>query len=117
LKPPHHQKVDDLITIDEFKKIELKIGIVINAEMIKGSNKLMRLEVDTGEKRQLVAGIGRSYKPDDLIGKRVVVLTNLKPVKLMGVESQGMLLAVGGPDKEVSILIPDKEVEQGLRVR
>lgn len=117
LKKPSQKGADNLITIDEFKRIELKIGRVINAEAIKGSNKLVRLEVDIGEKRQLVAGIGKSYRPDELIGKRIVVLTNLKPVKLMGVESQGMLLAVGDSDDNISILTPDKEVKEGLRVR
>jgi methionyl-tRNA synthetase len=116
-KDTKSKKEDGLITIDDFKKVELKIGRVINAEGIKGSNKLIRLEVDTGEKRQLVAGIGKSYKPEDLIGKRIVVVTNLKPARLRGVESQGMLLAAGDSDDNVSLLMPDKDVKEGVRIK
>ncbi len=110
-------KEENLLTLNDFEKVELKIGKVLNAERIKGSNKLIRLEVDTGEKRQLVAGIGKSYSPEELVGKRIVVVTNLKPVKLMGVESQGMLLAATDSDDNVSLLMPDKDVKEGSRIR
>jgi len=115
-KPEEGRKEGGLITIEDFKKVDLRIGRVVSAEAIKGSDKLIRLEVNIGDRRQIVAGIGRAYRPEDLIGRRVVVVANLKPARLMGVESQGMLLAVGEGD-DISLLIPDKEVREGSRVR
>jgi len=88
------------IGIEEFQKIHLRVGKVESAEKVPGSEKLIKLIVDIGaEKRQVVAGIAKRYSPADLIGKKVIVVTNLKPAKLMGVESQGMILAAG--DQEV----------------
>lgn len=105
------------ITFDDFKKLDLKVGEIKTAERVEGSDKLIRLEVDTGDEelRQLVAGIGKSYEPDDLPGKLIVVLVNLKPKSLMGLESQGMLLAVATEDG-VSILSPDKDVSPGSKI-
>jgi len=107
---------DDLISIDEFAKVELRTGKVLEAERVEGSSKLLRLIVDIGEKRQIVAGIGKAYAPEELIGKTIVVVANLKPAKLMGVESQGMLLAAG-EGKNIAVLSPEKEVKPGLRVK
>lgn len=107
----------NLIGIEDFAKVELKTGKVLKAEAVKGSDKLVRLEVDTGEPRQVVAGIGRAYRPEDLEGRSIVVVTNLKPAKLMGVESQGMLLAATGPDGEPTILMPEREVPPGSRIK
>jgi methionine--tRNA ligase beta chain len=105
-----------MISFEEFKKIELKVGKVLNAEKIEGSEKLLKLIADLGdEKRQLVAGIAKYYKPEDLIGKEIVVVVNLEPKKLMGAESQGMLLAAN-VDGEPVILIPEKEVPPGTIV-
>jgi methionyl-tRNA synthetase len=75
----------NLITIGDVAKVELKIGRVISAERVKKSDKLIRLQVNTGEERQIVAGIGKAYSPEELVGKKVVVVTNLQPAKLMGV--------------------------------
>jgi len=111
------KSTDNLIGIEDFARVELKTGRVLRAEAVKGSNKLVRLEVDTGEHRQIVAGIGKAYRPEDLEGKNVVVVTNLKPAKLMGVESQGMLLAATGPDGEPTILMPEREVPPGSRIK
>lgn len=108
---------DNLIGIEDLAKVELKTGKVLKAEAVKGSNKLVRLEVDTGEPRQIVAGIGRAYRGEDLEGKNVVVVTNLKPAKLMGVESQGMLLAATGPDGEPVILMPEKDTPPGSKIK
>jgi methionine--tRNA ligase beta chain len=105
-----------MISFEEFKKIELKVGKVLNAEKIEGSEKLLKLIVDLGdEKRQLVAGIAKYYEPEDLIDKEIVVVANLEPKKLMGIESQGMLLAAN-VDGEPVILIPEKEVPPGTIV-
>ncbi len=110
-------KVEDLIGIEDFMKIKLKVGKVLSAERIKGSKKLIKLIVDIGEQRQIVAGIGEQYLPEDLIGKFIVVLSNLKPAKLMGVESQGMLLAATGNDGRISILTVEKEVNPGSNIK
>jgi methionyl-tRNA synthetase len=114
---PSSKNTDNLIAIDDFAKVQLKTGKVIIAERIKGSKKLIKLQVDTGESRQLVAGIGASYAPEDLIGKSIIVVTNLKPAKLMGVESQGMLLAATDSNGTLSILIPEKEVKEGAVIK
>jgi methionyl-tRNA synthetase len=108
---------DNLIGIEEFARVELKTGRVLKAEAVKGSNKLVRLQVDTGEPRQIVAGIGKAYRAEDLEGKSIVVVTNLKPAKLMGVESQGMLLAATGPDGEPVILMPERDTPPGSRIK
>lgn len=105
------------ISIEDFAKVELKIGRVITAERVEKSDKLIRLKVDIGEERQIVAGIGKAYDPEYLVGKEIVVVANLKPAKLMGVESRGMLLAASDEDGKPSILILDREVKPGTRVK
>ncbi len=107
----------NLISIQDFAKAELRIGKVISAERVKKSDKLLCLQVDTGSMRQIVAGIGKTYAPEDLIGKKIVVVTNLQPAKLMGVESQGMLLAATGADRIPVILMPEKDVEEGAKIK
>ncbi len=107
----------NVISIQDFARVEMKIGSVINAERVMRSDKLIKLQVDTGEQRQIVAGIGKTYDPEDLIGKKIVVVTNLQPAKLMGVESNGMLLAATGSDGSPVILIPEKDVETGSTIR
>lgn len=99
LSAHHNKKVSysplkDPVEIGDFKKLDLRVGTVLSAKSVPKSKKLLQVEVDLGfEKRTIVAGISQSYQPDDLIGKRVVVLANLKPAVLMGIPSQGMLLA------------------------
>jgi len=106
-----------VITIEEFAKIELKIGKVLEAKRVEGSNKLIVMRVNTGEERQLVAGIAKVYSPEELIGKSIVVVTNLQPAKLMGVESQGMLLAASDSEGRPVILIPERPMKEGSRVK
>jgi methionyl-tRNA synthetase len=108
---------DDLLTIDQFFKTKLVVGTIREAEQVPKSKKLIRLMVDLGEDtlRQLVAGIAERYRAEDLVGRQIVVVSNLKPAKLMGVESQGMLLAAnveGAP----FLLSPDSEVPPGTAV-
>lgn len=100
------------ITLEDLDKIDLRIGTVITAEEIPRAKKLLKLEVDIGEKRTVVAGIAGSYRPDALVGKQVVVVVNLKPAKLMGILSQGMLLAASGKDALV-LTVPDGKVSPG----
>ena len=110
-------ETNNLISIKDFAKVQLKIGKVINAERVPKSNKLIKLQVDTGEIRQVVAGIGKAYTPEELTGKKVVVVTNLQPAKLMGVESQGMLLAATDSEGTLSILMPEKDVKEGAKIK
>ena len=108
---------NEIITMSEFARIDVWIGKIVNAEQIKGSKKLIKLAVDVGdETRQLVAGIAEEYTPASLIGKLVPVLVNMKPAKLMGVESRGMILAVEDGGKPI-LMQPDKEVPAGSRIR
>lgn len=109
--------VKELINIDDLAKVELKVGKIISAEKVEKSEKLLKLQVDIGEKRQIVAGIAKSYTPDDLIGKKIVVVANLKPAKLMDIESHGMLLAATDEEGKLSVLTLDREVKQGARVK
>lgn len=105
------------ITLEDFQKIQLKVAKVLSAERVPKSEKLIKLQVDLGtEQRQVVAGIGKKYAPEELIGRRVVIVANLKPAKLMGVESQGMVLAAGDAEvKELVTLMSD--VELGTKVK
>jgi methionyl-tRNA synthetase len=101
-------KKEDLITIEDFKKIKLVTAKIIHAEAVPKSEKLVKLQVDTGtEKRQILAGIAKHYKPEDLLGKTIVIVANLAPAKLMGHESQGMLLAANSEDGSLSLIAPE----------
>lgn len=105
------------VKFEDFKSLDIRVGEVKAAEGIKGSDKLLRLLVDIGsEERQIVAGIAKTHLPEDLVGRKVVVLTNLEPAKLFGVESQGMLLAAD-VDGEAVLLAPEKEAPPGTKVR
>ena len=106
-----------MITFDDFKKLDIRMGKVLTAEKIEGADKLLKLEVDFGEeKRQIVSGIAESYAPEDLIGKEFPFVINLEPRVLRGVESQGMIMAVSVDGKAV-LLEPDKEVPPGSIVK
>jgi methionyl-tRNA synthetase len=107
----------DRIDITEFAKVELRAAKVTAAEKVSGSKKLVKLQVDLGtETRQVVAGIAESYAPEALVGKTVVVVANLKPAKLMGVESNGMVLA-GSIDGKAVLCTFDAEVAPGTKVK
>lgn len=110
------QKTTNVIGIEDFAKVELVTGKVLEAEAVPKSKKLIRMIVDTGEKRQIVAGIAEYYKPDDLVGRTIAVVANLAPAKLMGVESNGMLLAAHDDDG-LALVTFDKEVGAGVRIK
>ena len=98
------------------ENVSLKVAKVLEAEEVEGSEKLLKLKVSLGkEERQIVAGIKKYYKPEELIGKKIVIVANLKPAKLKGIESQGMVLAAGDGDI-VRVLIVDDEVEEGAEI-
>jgi len=106
----------EAVDFSDFAKIVFKTGRIISAEKVAGSERLVKMQVDTGEEnRQIVAGIAKSYSPESLIGKTIIIVANLKPKKVFGLESQGMLLAVED-EKGVSLLTTDREVKPGLRV-
>ena len=105
------------ITIDEFMKVQLKTATILSAERVPKSEKLIKLQVSLGsEQRQIVAGIGKKYEPDALVGKTIVIVANLKPAKLMGIESQGMVLAAGDADVR-GLLTIQEEVDPGTKVK
>jgi methionyl-tRNA synthetase len=112
--------VDDEIEIDLFARVKLRTATIEAVESVPKSKKLYRIQLDVGElgKRQIVSGIAQHYTPEQLIGRQIVIVANLKPAKLMGVESQGMLLAASTDgDGALALLTPDKPIPSGARVR
>ena len=106
----------EYITFDEFKRMDLRVGEILNAEKVEGTDKLVKLEVDIGtEKRTMVAGVADVYSPDELAGKKVIVIVNLKPAVIRGVESQGMLLAAEVEGKATIPFFPE-DVPTGAKV-
>jgi methionyl-tRNA synthetase len=110
------ESADNLIGIEDFAKVELVTGKILEAEKVPKSKKLIKMKVDTGEERQLVAGIAEYYEAEDLVGRTIAVVRNLKPAKLMGVESQGMLLAAHSDDG-LALVCFDGEVSPGVRIK
>jgi methionyl-tRNA synthetase len=105
-----------MINIEEFRKIELRVGVVKTAEAHPNADRLLVLKVDLGtEERQIVAGIRAHYQPEELVGKQVVIVANLEPAMLRGVESQGMVLAASDGERVV-VLSPEKVVGTGAKV-
>ncbi len=110
--------VADEITIDDFAKVDLRVALVKDCEKVKKSKKLLCLQLDDGfGGRQVVSGIAAWYKPEDLIGKKVVIVANLKPVKLCGVESNGMICAADTPDGAANVIFPDQDLPCGAKLR
>lgn len=110
--------IADEITIDDFAKVDLRVALVKECEKVKKSKKLLCLQLDDGfGGRQVVSGIAAWYKPEDLIGKKVVIVANLKPVKLCGVESNGMICAADTPDGAASVIFPDQDLPCGAKLR
>jgi methionyl-tRNA synthetase len=109
------------IPFDQFLKVELRVAQIESVELVEGSNKLYKLMVALGAnepKRQLISGIRKFYTPEQLLNKRIVIIANLEPAKIMGLESQGMLLAADDPSTgAVSLLTPDQELSPGSRIR
>jgi len=102
------------VTMDDFKKLDLRVGRVASAEPVPGSRKLLRLIVDLGgETRQIVAGLAERYRPEELVGKLVIIVANLEPKRIMGIESQGMLLATCDT---ATIISPSGDAKPGERV-
>ena len=110
--------IADEITIDDFAKVDLRVALVKDCEKVKKSKKLLCLQLDDGfGGRQVVSGIAAWYTPEDLVGKKVVIVANLKPVKLCGVESNGMICAADTPDGAASVIFPDQDLPCGAKLR
>lgn len=110
------ESIKQEISYEDFEKIDLRAARVVAAEAVPKSNKLLKLTIDMGQERQIVAGIAKDYRPEELVGKTIVVVANLKPTKLMGVESRGMLLATD-TDDGLTLVSFDKTPKTGARVR
>mgnify|MGYP001773362456 FL=1 len=109
--------MNETITIDEFKRLDIRIARVVQAEPVPKTDKLLKLTIDLGdETRTIVAGIAETYTPEQLVGKQIVVLANLQPATIRGIVSEGMLLAAEVDGKAI-LLIPDREVPTGSIVR
>ncbi len=105
-----------MIGIEDFLKVDLRVAKVLEAERVEGSEKLLKLRVSLGEEeRTIVAGIAKFYKPEEIIGKKIVIVANLKPRKIFGIESQGMLLAASDGEN-LSLIVPDRDVREGAKL-
>lgn len=112
------EEQEGLISLDQFQQVDLRVAEIVSAEKVPKSDKLLKLEVEIGKdnKRQVVAGIAAYYVPDELIGKTVLFVANLKPVKLRGILSQGMLLAATTEDGRLALTTVDREMPSGSRI-
>ena len=107
----------NIIEFDDFTKVDLRVGTVLEAENIPKSDKLLKLKVDTGlDQRTILSGISKYYSPDEIINKKVMVLINLTPRKMMGFESEGMLLLADDGDGNLSLMQPDSDISDGAVV-
>ncbi len=114
----NHEAQKETVECDDFMKMDIRTGIILEAEKVKKAKKLLQLIVDTGlDKRTIVSGIAEYYSPEEIIGKKVSVLMNLAPRKIRGVESQGMILMAENAKGELSFVVPEKEFEAGCEVR
>ena len=114
---PNANPMKDQISFDDFTKIDLRTATILEAEKVEKADKLLKLKVDTGvDVRTVVSGIAESFSPEEIIGKQVMILLNLAPRKIRGIESQGMLLLTTKPDGKLSFVTPDEKVENGIEI-
>ena len=108
----------DQISYDEFRKMDLRVAQITEAERVPGATKILKLKIDIGtEQRQMVAGIAETYAPEDLVGKKLIVIVNLKPAVIRGIESQAMLLAAITADNKAVIPFFDRDIPPGAVVK
>jgi len=105
------------VSYEDFEKIDLRVARILEAEAVPKSTKLLKLKIDIGEERTVIAGVAKDYKPEQLVGKSIVIVANLKPAKLMGIESRGMLLATDATAGGITVLAFDREPWTGAKVR
>jgi methionyl-tRNA synthetase len=109
--------MSELVTINDFAKFELRVATVLEAQKMKDADKLLVLKIDLGgEQRQIVGGVAKSYEPEALVGKQIVIIANLVPAKIRGVQSNGMLLAAVTDDGSLCVVTPDKKMPDGSPV-
>jgi len=114
---PNANPMKEQISFDDFTKIDLRTATILEAEKVEKADKLLKLKVDTGvDVRIVVSGIAESFSPEEIIGKQVMILLNLAPRKIRGIESQGMLLLTTKPDGKLSFVTPDEKVENGIEI-
>ncbi|NLB26685.1 MAG: methionine--tRNA ligase subunit beta, partial [Bacteroidales bacterium] len=112
------QSAKESVEFDDFGRMDIRAGTILEAEKVPKTKKLLKLKIDTGiDKRTVVSGIAEYYKPEELIGKQVSVLVNLEPKKLKGIESKGMILCAENPDGTLSIVAPDQKVDNGAEIK
>ncbi|MGB9847845.1 MAG: methionine--tRNA ligase subunit beta [Minisyncoccia bacterium] len=105
------------INLEYFKKLDIRVAEIIEAKKVVGTDKLLELKIDIGgQEKTIVSGIGLDYQPEDLIGKQIVVITNLEPKTFKGIESQGMLLAAVDENGKIALLVPDKKMAAGNKI-
>ncbi|HAY3562638.1 TPA: methionine--tRNA ligase [Elizabethkingia meningoseptica] len=115
---PNATPMKEEITFDDFSKIDLRTATILEAEKVENADKLLKFKVDTGvDIRTVVSGIAESFKPEELIGKQVMILLNLAPRKIRGIESQGMFLLANKPDGSLSFVTPDDQIENGIEIK
>ncbi len=103
------------VGIEDFLKLDLRLAKVLEAEKVEGSEKLLKLRLSLGnEERTVVAGIAKFYSPEELVGKKILMVANLKPRKIFGIESQGMILALSDGNT-MSLIVPDRDLEEGAK--
>jgi len=119
VETPPPASVEDLISIEDFMKVKLRVARIEAAEAVPKSTKMLKLQLDLGPlgKRQILSGIAKFYTPESLIGKHIVVVANLKPAKLMGLESEGMLLAASSDDGSQLMVLEPTSIPPGSVVR
>src|SRR5215208_4068542 len=126
-EPPARQSPDPVaeaapspvLSIDQFRALDLRVAVVLTAERVPNTDRLLRLEIDLGEERRtIVSGIAHVYEPESQVGRRIVAVANLAPARIRGIESRGMLLAAGGraPGEDLGLVILDKPIPAGTRV-
>jgi methionine--tRNA ligase beta chain len=111
-------KTMDLISYEEFRKMDLRVAQILEAERIPGATKILKLKIDIGtEQRQMIAGVAETYAPEELVGKKLIVICNLQPAVIRGIESQAMLLAAITPDNKALIPFFDRDIAAGALVK
>ena len=109
--------MSEKISFDQFKNIELRVAKVLEAEKVKKADKLLKMKIDMGnEHRTIVAGVALSYTPEEMVGKQIVVVANLEPAKIRGIESNGMLLAAVDENDDLCVIVPEKEMANGTKI-
>ena len=115
-KPASAVDESGLLDISEFARVKMRVAEILDAEPVEGTDRLMRLQIDVGfEKRQIVAGIAEYYRPEEMVGKKIVVVVNLKPATIRGVKSNGMLLAAKSGHK-LCLVSPESDLPPGAKI-